>query len=149
MIEQLTIEMVPTENLPLVWPSFQVMLEETPELWMTYNTADSILESLLMGHLQLWSLLDQERRIKMVVLTRVGEHATGRTLHILWGKGTDIRRILPCVQGLEALARKIECTRLEIMGRDGWLRLLKEYGYEKSYIVIAKDLTALAPREVN
>lgn len=82
---------------------------------------------------QLWGLQDGVAVVGVAV-TRI----TGRTCEIVGAAGSADYESMKKLHGdIEDWAKSIGCSRLRLMGRKGWIRLL---GYTQTGIVAEKEL---------
>ena len=135
--------------LPMVWPMLEFDVVSEQKAWDDSATVEGVREDLARGALQLWVLLDQDERVRMTVMTRVTLADRGRLMSLVWAHGKEVLELSHYLDALEQAARDIGCFRLEIRGRRGWERVLREQGYDWKYQVVAKDLASIGKRELN
>lgn len=124
-----------------LWPAILAELEEHPETWSETETTESIFHGLASGALQLWTILDEERRVRSMFLSRIFEYPKGPCLQIIWGSGQSVQDLTAAREGIEAIALKAGFIRIEVIGRVGWFKVYKDAGYRIAYQVLSKDLT--------
>lgn len=93
---------------------------------------DDILTKAKEGAMQIWRLPDNE--------------TIGVTEFIHYPKKKRVRVILlagffseSVVTFFEGLAKSLNYDGVELIGREGWIRKLKPYGYEKASVNLVKD----------
>lgn len=72
------------------------------------------------------------------IVTKIETHPSGLKTLLYWLAGGELDALLPMTGRIEAWARKMGCTRIEIIGRRGWLRALADY--REACTVLVKDL---------
>jgi hypothetical protein len=121
--------------------------EQIDSLWDEYSQhiyrmerlghlgADEVRDELKLAKKQLWGIQDGPK-IVGICITRV----TGKCCEIFAAAGTQSKRgqILELYNHVERWARDIGCTRMRVIGRKGWMRMLK--GYLQTGIVLEKEL---------
>jgi hypothetical protein len=139
---------LPTE-LPYVWPSVRKILVSDPELWKRGQTVEDFFEAVMNGGLQLW-YFTQEGTVKGVLATELRTGYAGNTLAIVLCIGDSGGNLeLPFqlfIHAMEQYARRFECTRIVIEGRDGWSYLAQSCGFVREHVLYAKTVY---PERVN
>jgi hypothetical protein len=68
-----------------------------------------------------------------------GEHRVGE---VLWLAGANLRLWLSLGPEVEQFMREHQlCTKIRAYGRKGWERVMKQYDYRQTAVVIEKELT--------
>jgi hypothetical protein len=108
------------------WPGLQTELAAEPELWAGFFTPEQIFDNVLAGYIQCWAVAD-DGVIQLVFFTqRYRTPAGTQILQVFWLRGQKLQEFLPLLNGvLDQAAREWECSRLEIIGRKGFERLLR------------------------
>lgn len=103
-------------------------LFEPGELWGDVETMQR----------QLW-VVEDNGDVKAAVLTRVSTD-TQKTCDVTHAAGYDRASWQHLWPYLEAWARGIGCKRISAMARPGWERVLKNYGLEKTHVLLERSL---------
>jgi hypothetical protein len=101
-----------------------------------------VLDDLYSGEKQIW-LHSTGEVFTATVITQIVEYPSKRTCEVtyLGGDGSlDIIRDKKHVQQVEEWARYNQCQDIQIIGRKGWLRVLKDQDYTERYITLGKQL---------
>lgn len=91
-----------------------------------------------------WALIEQEKAqlwpgVKSGAITEISETPTGRKSLTIWLAGGDLEELMNTIEpALCDWAKSMGCTHVEIIGRRGWVRSLKEY--DEVATVVAKEL---------
>lgn len=100
-----------------------------------------VVENLMNGQLQLWIVKDVSRGIiQSVLITKVEIRLKRQvcTIHFLGGK--DMDSWIHLLPDLESWAKHIGCGAIDLVGRPGWSRRLKEVGFTLTDVVMEKRL---------
>lgn len=125
------------DQVARLWPEYRHHLERYERECGTDYALD-LLSDLKAGRKQLWGLQDDAGDVAGVVLTRVAECPNGPVCEIYAACGNAHGRTNECLEAIELWAKSINCKRIRLQGRNGWLRVLKEY--EQSGIILEKSL---------
>jgi hypothetical protein len=63
----------------------------------------------------------------------------------MWAMGKDVKEGIPRIEELEQLASWAKCRWVEILGRRGWERPLRKFGYKVEFALLRKDVRGEAP----
>ncbi len=87
-----------------------------------------------------WAALDSQVIVAVVVTQIVGQPSGQSALAILQCAGSYMRSWIHLIDEIEEYARGRGCSRVQIEGRRGWGRVLRDY--RESYTVFSKELTS-------
>jgi hypothetical protein len=123
-----------SEQIDSLWDEFAHHIYRMER--MGFLGADELREELKLSKKQLWGVQDDTGKVAGVCITRV----CGKCCEIYAAAGTQTKRgqILALYQHIEQWARDIGCTRMRVIGRKGWMRMLS--GYLETGIILEKDL---------
>jgi len=97
-----------------------------------------VLEDIRSEAAQLWSFETEAGETLMLVVTRILHHELCDTFEIQLCGGHRLRDCLKLLPELEAHARFLGCKLVELRGRPGWHRVLREYSLRG--IALEKEL---------
>ena len=101
------------------------------------SSFDAVEHAVLAGRNLLWLAADDDR-IQAVAITEINKTEWRKLCLIVACGGADMDNWLPLISGIEKYARTQGCAAMQIMGRKGWMRKLKDYRTTK--IVLEKEL---------
>ena len=128
------------ELLPEVWPEVEHLFLENAQVWDEYYTLESIQYWLVRNAMQLWTLSSNEEYIlAWISELRVYPKVTVLSLPIIVGR--QLRENLDLLDCVEMWARKQGATKSFVLGRKGFLRALKPYGYEQRGVALSKNIS--------
>lgn len=103
----------------------------------------NVIEDLIAGSKQIW-LGTVGTEFVATVVTQVIDYPSGkRTCEICYlggEKGSGVMAALGEVKEIEDWAVANKCDDMQIFGRRGWLKALKEHGYSDRYTILGKSL---------
>ena len=98
------------------------------------------------GEMQLWVVFDEDndKEIKAVVTTQIINYPQKKVCRIvtLGGKGMD-EWVSQVLDVLEEWAEEQDCEAMETVCRKGFVKKLKNFGYEQTYTIVGKELTTI------
>jgi hypothetical protein len=122
------------------WPDIQRLMDAVPETWEDL-TKESVYERAMEKSLQVWGVGDSA--IRMILFTQIANFATNPALQIIWGAGQEriFERAGDVVDAsLEYFAKTQKCKRIDIIGREGWERVLLKRGFKKVAVVLSRRI---------
>ena len=119
-----------------IWPHVRGLLKRASEKTGTGDFAQQERE-VLTGLQLLWIAWNGEAIEAACTTQLVNENGVKICVLVACG-GHNRARWLPLLAGIEDYARIEGCTRMQIIGRKGWSRVLD--GYEARYVVLCKEL---------
>lgn len=99
------------------------------------NRADleEVLEDIERGHAQLWETDNA------TVVTQVSDYGVFRCLNV-WLAGGRLEEIIGLLDSAERFAKAHGCTKIEVNGRRGWKRALRDHGFKEESVILSKDI---------
>ena len=136
MIEQV---LIPTNKVEQVW-SFAVKdVADALARSNGYARAEHIKKEILDNKMQLWILWDSEtKEYYGVCVTEIIQRPLQRCLNIKIMTGRHREKWQHLIKHVEEFAWKNNCDLLELVARPGWKKVLKQYGYKESHVLLEK-----------
>ena len=136
MIEQV---LIPTNKVEQVW-SFAVKdVADALARSNGYARAEHIKKDILDNKMQLWILWDSEtKEYYGVCVTEIIQRPLQRCLNIKIMTGRHRDKWQHLIKHVEEFAWKNNCNLLELVARPGWKKVLKQYGYKESHVLLEK-----------
>lgn len=127
---------VPAEDIGLWWRQAKPLLEKAVVYADSKIDIDFILQELLDRNMQLWIYVDQHGNILLASITRIVVYLHNRKrLEVILASGEGSDDMVDVFQRMyEDFARMHGCEAMESIGRKGWKRRLKKYGYEQTHV---------------
>lgn len=132
-------------NLTLtVWPQVKDDVQSALDRSGNYANSNHFKEWCKKGSCQLWILWDKqaekEQRYHGVVITEIVQRPLYKICNIRIMVGKDRLKWQHHIKQIEDFANTNECDKMELIARPGWERVLKEFNYTKSHVVLDKYL---------
>lgn len=127
---------VSPEDVPQIWPYVSHYICRAMERGRMGNFED-VEKDVLGNNSYLWLAID-DGSVLAAAVTKVTQDKDERLCTIVACGGYDWQRFGCLIDGLEKYARTESCSAIEICGRPGWSRRLKDYRTVK--IVIRKEV---------
>jgi hypothetical protein len=125
------ITQVPVEDLEFIWSQVRPQIEKA--LDGSYSSYD-ILEYIKQNRMQLW--ISWNDGIEASFVTEVCDYPQLRVLRWVLAGGSNMESWLDLVTSkVEDWAKRNNCQRLEIVGRKGWTKVLRDYEPQAVYFV--------------
>ena len=136
MIEQV---LIPTNKVEQVW-SFAVKdVADALARSNGYARAEHIKKDTLDNKMQLWILWESEtKEYYGVCVTEIIQRPLQRCLNIKIMTGRHRDKWQHLIKYVEEFAWKNNCDLLELVARPGWKKVLKQYGYKESHVLLEK-----------
>lgn len=123
---------VPLGNVePMVRQTLAASVQKDP-----CESLDDVIAAVEDGRALCWAISD-EVALRGVVVTEIVEGSKARQCFIRHCAGEGIRDWLHFLNVIEAWAASDGCDTIELIGREGWERLL---GWERKAVLLRKDL---------
>lgn len=136
---------VPTEHVAGIWPEIEPLLAKGIQRSGGRYTPDSVLRSLKAGEAQLWVAYRMNGvgpRYYGVGTTRIEDYPSRRMLNITFVGGVEMKEWKYELIAMWAdFALRSNCSGMEATGREGWVRELRNDGWEQKYVVLERDLS--------
>ncbi len=126
------------EQFDQFWPPIEEMLDLLPHTWEDLTKA-SIFERAHNGSLQVWGVGDEN--IRMVLFSQIARYSNGSVLQVIWGAGEGklYESAGDAVEAaLEYFAKTQFCKRIDVIGRDGWEKILRKRGFKRAAVVLSR-----------
>lgn len=122
------------DNIIALWPQTSPLIAKAIGAYNEHNL-DGIFSSLLSGSRQLW--ISGNHGIESILITQIiiRENEKICFLELCSGRGIESIKFLKIIEGW---AKEAGCTAMELCGRPGWKKKLKDYQLKK--IILTKDL---------
>ncbi len=136
MIEQV---LIPTDKVKQVWSIVVKDIADALARSNAYARAEHIKKDILDNKMQLWILWDSEtKEYYGVCVTEIIQRPLQRCLNIKIMKGRHRDKWQHLIKHVEEFAWHNNCDLLELVARPGWKKVLKQYGYKESHVLLEK-----------
>jgi len=136
---------IPKSNLDDVWSLVKKDINEA--LSYSGNNTDSefVFGTLKQEKMQLWVLWDKEKKTTLekyygVVVTEIIQRKLKKVCHIFIMTGRHRQMWQHLVKNIEEFASENDCNGLELIARPGWQKILQNYNYKRTHVVLEKPI---------
>lgn len=132
---------VPATQVDLVWTPVKHFIQAALDRTEGEMSIDDVYNALIDRDMQLWILLDEFHVIGALV-TQILEFPNVKACRYV-AMGGDVHGDFDEITGMiEQWAATQGCQRMEIVGRPGWARALRDHGYRQAYSYVTKRIEA-------
>ena len=75
-----------------------------------------------------------------VVVTEIIQRKLGKVCHIYIMTGRQRQKWQYLVKDIEEFAKQEDCKMLELIARPGWQKVLNNFGYKRTHVVLEKQI---------
>ena len=130
---------IPKENVNDAWGMVSKNIADALARSNGYARAEHIKDWILKDKMQLWILWDSEtKEYYGVCVTEIIQRPLQRCLNIKIMKGRHRDKWEHLIKHVEEFAWHNNCDLLELVARPGWKKILKQYGYKESHVLLEK-----------
>jgi len=133
------ISFVPIEHIGPLWKQVEKHLEKPLEMDGNAYTSQDVLNSLINGKMQLWiSWSKKKEKVEAAIVTEIVDYPQKRACRYFLAGGSNMKSWFKKItKEVEQWAKLNKCHRIELVGRKGWSRWLKDY--TPKHIVLVKE----------
>ena len=136
---------VPTKELDKVWGLIEKDITQSLLFSGQLSDSEFVLDTAKEGKFQIWILWDKEQKTNVekyfgVVITEIKEKKLGKVCHIFMMTGRQRHKWQYLIKDIEKFAKEEKCLMLELITRPGWQKILSQYGYKRTHIVLEKQI---------
>lgn len=135
---------IPAEDVNEAWHHVEGDIKSALERSGNYANTNHFKNWLKQGIAQLWILWDKDVDIKEkyhgVVITELIHRPLIKVCNIRIMVGKDRQKWQHHIKIIEEFAKSNGCDKMELIARPGWEKVLHQYNYYKSHVVLDKYL---------
>ena len=136
---------IPKDKVELSWNKVEQSVTEALIRSGGYANSNHFKEWCTEGKCQLWILWDVEEPIVEkkyygVVITEVIQRPLQKCFYIRIMTGHHREKWQHLIKHLEKFAVDNNCDKMELIARPGWERVLRNFRYKKSHVLLEKQL---------
>jgi hypothetical protein len=130
---------VPATQVDMVWTPVKHFIQAALDRTEGEMSIDDVYNALIERDMQLWILLDGLHVIGALV-TQLLEFPNVKSCRYV-AMGGDVHGDFEEITSMiEQWAATQGCQRMEIVGRPGWARALRDFGYHQAYSYVTKRI---------
>ena len=136
---------IPTKELDKIWGLIEKDIKQSLLFSGQLSDSEFVLDTAKEGKFQVWILWDKEQKTNVekyfgVVITEIIEKKLGKVCHIFMMTGRQRHKWQYLIKDIEKFAKEEKCLMLELITRPGWQKILSQYGYKRTHIVLEKQI---------
>ena len=137
---------IPSHEVGGIWPAVRDLVKIAADMSGGRHSIETVKAATQDQRQQLWCVVNDtgpRPRIVAVLITEIKVCDTGLKLCelvLLAGRQRD--KWIHLIKDIERWAHDEGCAKIQAMGRQGWVRVMKEWDWSGQWIMIDKDLTA-------
>jgi hypothetical protein len=136
---------IPIQELEKVWGIVEKDIKSALAYSGQLTDSDFVFDTLKEGKFQLWVLWDKNQKKTIdkyfgVVVTEIIKRKFGKVCHIYIMTGKQRTKWQHLITKVEDFAKQEGCKMMELIARPGWQRVLDDYGYKRTHVVLEKQI---------
>jgi hypothetical protein len=136
---------IPIQELEKVWGIVEKDIKSALAYSGQLTDSDFVFDTLKEGKFQLWVLWDKKQSKAIdkyfgVVVTEIIKRKFGKVCHIYIMTGKQRTKWQHLITKVEDFAKQEDCKMMELIARPGWQRVLDDYGYKRTHVVLEKQI---------
>ena len=136
---------IPSEQLDKVWSLIEKDIKDALAYSNQLTDSDFVLEVAKQDKFQVWVLWDKDKDKTIdkyfgVVVTELIKRQLGKVCHIYIMTGRQRHKWQFLITDIEQFAKDEDCLMMELIARPGWKRILNNFDYKMTHVVLEKKL---------
>lgn len=132
---------IPIDKVAAMWHVAQPMLEKALKHSDGELTDTHIYNTLMNGERALWIVFKNDKPIASIT-TRIDKHKSGLKVCVIdFAGGESFKEWDTFTDYIEPYYASMGCTKMEIAGRAGWLRLHTAKNFKLKYCILRRDIS--------
>ena len=137
---------IPSSNLDDVWSLVKKDISEALSYSGNHTDAQFVYDCVKENKMQLWVVWDKDKPTTLekyygVVVTEIVKRKLIQSCNIFIVTGKHRQKWQHLISVLEDFALKNNCTNMELIARKGWERIMEQFNYKKTHVVLEKSIT--------
>ena len=137
---------IPSSNLDDVWSLVKKDISEALSYSGNHTDAQFVYDTIKQSKMQLWVVWDKEKEATIdkyygVVVTEIIKRKLIQSCNIFIVTGRHRQKWQHLISVLEDFATENNCTNMELIARKGWQRIMEQFDYKQTHVVLEKQIT--------
>ena len=137
---------IPSSNLDDVWSLVKKDISEALSYSGNHTDAQFVYETLKQNKMQLWVIWDKNKEATIdkyygVVVTEIVKRKLIQSCNIFIVTGRHRQKWQHLISVLEDFAIENNCTNMELIARKGWQKIMEQFDYKQTHVVLEKQIT--------
>ena len=136
---------IPSSNLDDVWSLVKKDISEALSYSGNHTDAQFVYDTLKEDKMQLWVVWDKDKPTTLekyygVVVTEIVKRKLIQSCNIFIVTGRHRQQWQHLISVLEDFALENNCTNMELIARKGWQRIMEQFDYKQTHVVLEKPI---------
>ena len=137
---------IPSSNLDDVWNLVKKDISEALSYSGNHTDAQFVYDCVKENKMQLWVIWDKDKSTTLekyygVVVTEIVKRKLIQSCNIFIVTGRQRQKWQHLINVLEDFAIENNCTNMELIARKGWEKIMEQFDYKKTHVVLEKQIT--------
>ena len=130
----INVSLVPAQYVDTCWSKLEGFIKNAAEYTYGRFAAEDLYKLVKADEHQLWVAFEGED-FKSAVITNIVSYPQCRSLCIGFCGGQELETwVTPMLDTLKRYAKDMGCDSIEVFGRPGWSKILKNFGYRNTWV---------------
>ena len=136
---------IPSSNLDDVWSLVKKDISEALSYSGDHTDSDFVYDCVKEDKMQLWVVWDKDKPTTLekyygVVVTEIVKRKLIQSCNIFIVTGRHRQQWQHLISVLEDFALENNCTNMELIARKGWQRIMEQFDYKQTHVVLEKPI---------
>jgi len=136
---------IPSSNLDDVWSLVKKDISEALSYSGDHTDAQFVYDCVKEKKMQLWVVWDKDKPTTLekyygVVVTEIVKRKLIQSCNIFIVTGKHRQKWQHLISVLEDFAIENNCTNMELIARKGWQRIMEQFDYKQTHVVLEKPI---------
>ena len=136
---------IPADQLEKVWSLIEKDIKDALAFSGNLTSSSFVLEKSKENKFQVWVLWDKDKKTTRekyfgVVVTELIKRELGKVCHIYIMTGRQRHKWQFLIKDIEQFAKDEDCLMMELIARPGWKRILNNFDYKMTHVVLEKKI---------
>lgn len=136
---------IPSSNLDDVWNLVKKDISEALSYSGNHTDAQFVYDCIKEKKMQLWVVWDKDKPTTVekyygVVVTEIVKRKLIQSCNIFIVTGKHRQKWQHLISVLEDFAIENNCTNMELIARKGWQRIMEQFDYKQTHVVLEKQI---------
>ena len=136
---------IPSSNLDDVWSLVKKDIAEALSYSGNHTDAQFVYDCVKENKMQLWVVWDKDKPTTLekyygVVVTEIVKRKLIQSCNIFIVTGRHRQQWQHLISVLEDFAIENNCTNMELIARKGWQRIMEQFDYKQTHVVLEKPI---------
>ena len=139
--ERVIVSAAKKEMVPMLWPLVSGLLQKAINHSNGEMTPVDVLERMCAGSMLLVTITEGEKIVTALALEQRSFSSGKKVLNLTLAGGEDLHKWMHQLDEItQNLAKDYGCDEIYIVGRAGWVRALRDIGFNKIHTVVTKKV---------